>query len=247
MDFKISLAGVTVEIHSLYGEVYELCRDYLTEGEAVFGVEISQADIDFERDKSVREARMERRPIQYFPPSYLETLAVYRKIAVKMLAHNAFLMHGSAVAVGNEAFLFTAPSGTGKTTHTRLWLKNVPGAFIVNGDKPLIRVENDGCFVCGTPWAGKEGWNTNTSVPLSAICILRRGAENRIEPLPFSEACHLFFEQIYRPSNREDMIHTMELMNKLPQTVRLYRLSCNMEPDAATVSYNGMRRLQGSK
>ena len=242
MDFKISLAGVTVGIHSIYDAVYKLCRDYLAEGEESFRVEICDEDIAYEREKSVREAHIEHRIEQDFPAPYLETLAVYRQIASNMLTHNVFLMHGSAVAVNGEAFLFTAPSGTGKTTHTRLWLENIPGAFVVNGDKPLIRAEDSGCTVCGTPWAGKEGWNTNATVPLRAICILERGEKNHISPLTFSQAFPAFFAQVYRSSNRADTMKTMELIKKLSRTVRLYRLSCNMDPDAAAVAFEGMRR-----
>ena len=133
-EFRISLAGQTVAIRSIYDEVYHLCRDYLSDvPEAAFHVETAPEDIALERDKSLREAAMEGKPAILYPESYLETLAVYRKIALGMLKYDTWLIHGSAVAVGHEAFLFTAPSGTGKTTHTKLWLEQVPGAFVING------------------------------------------------------------------------------------------------------------------
>lgn len=242
MFFKIKLAGVTVAINSLYDEIYTMCRDYLTDDEAAFTVTVREEDIAFERAKSIREAQAEHRPAYAYPPSYLETLAVYRQIAVNMLSFDTCLMHGSALAVGDEAFLFTAPSGVGKTTHTRLWLQHIPGTFIVNGDKPLIRAEESGCRVCGTPWAGKEGMQTNTTVPLSAICILRRGEQNRIEPLSFLEAYPFVLGQIYKPTDREDVVKTMTLVKRMAQTVRFYRLYCNMEPEAAFVAFDGMRR-----
>ena len=171
----------------------------------------------------------------------METLAVYRKIAVGLLDHDVFLMHGSAVAVDGQGYLFTASSGVGKTTHTRLWLAHIPGASVVNGDKPLLRFSDGGVEVCGTPWAGKEGMNANVAVPLRAICVLERGAENRIAPLPFLEAYPILLQQSYRPADAAALQKTMQFVRRLGERVKLYRLACNMEPDAARVSYEGMK------
>ncbi len=241
MYFKINIADTVIGITSIYEEIYKMCLDYLTDDNVDFDIKVIPDDIEFERQKSIKEAQIEKLPIYNYPDSYLETLAVYRKIAVKMLERNTFLMHGSAVAVDNEAFIFTAPSGTGKTTHTKLWLDNIPGAFVVNGDKPLIKVNDDMCEVCGTPWAGKEGFNTNTSVPLSAICILERGKKNQISALSFKEAYPFLFSQIYKPAKGEDIVKTLELIKKLAQSVRFYRLACNMDPEAAKVAFKGMK------
>ena len=243
-EFRISLAGQCVGIHSIYDEVYHLCRDYLSdETEVSFRIETRPEDISFEQEKSLREAALEGRPAVLYPESYLETLAVYRKIALGMLKYDTWLMHGSAVAVENEAFLFTAASGTGKTTHTRLWLEQIPGAYIVNGDKPLLRMR-DGIFeACGTPWSGKENMNRNAMVPLRAICFLNRGAENRVEKIPFREAAPLLLQQSYRTADSLIMQRTMQLVKELGEHVRFYRLFCNMEPEAALVSWNGMRNI----
>ncbi len=241
-EFRISLAGQAVGICSIYDEVYHLCRDYLSgEDEESFRVETRPEDIAFEQEKSLREAALEGNPAVLYPAPYLETLAVYRKIALGMLKYDTWLMHGSAVAVGNEAFLFTAPSGTGKTTHTRLWLEQVAGAFVVNGDKPLLRMRNGICEACGTPWSGKEAMNRNVIVPLRAICFLKRGSENRIEEISFREAAPLLLQQSYRSADPLMMQKTMQLVKQLGNCVRFYRLYCNMEPEAALVSWNGMR------
>ncbi|MBR3585010.1 MAG: hypothetical protein IKO00_03205 [Oscillospiraceae bacterium] len=241
-EFRISLAGQTVAIRSIYDEVYHLCRDYLSDvPEAAFHVETALEDIAFERDKSLREAAMEGKPAVLYPESYLETLSVYRKIAIGMLKYDTWLMHGSAVAVDHEAFLFTAPSGTGKTTHTRLWLEQVPGAFVINGDKPLLRMRAGICEACGTPWSGKEAMNRNVIVPLRAVCFLNRGTENRIEEIPFRDAAPLLLQQSCRYSDSLMMQKTMQLVKQLGNNVRFYRLFCNMEPEAALVSWNGMK------
>ena len=239
--FSVSLAGVTVGVESRYDEVYALCEPYLCQGAEDFSVGVQQADIEFERKKSVRQAALEGLNQTEFPDSYLETLAVYRKIAVGMLRYDTFLMHGSAVCVDGEAYLFTASSGTGKTTHTNLWLSRIPGAFVVNGDKPLIRLRGDRAEVCGTPWAGKEGMQTNTVAPLRAVCLLTRGKENRIEETTFRELYPMLLQQTYRPTEAAAMRKTMELVKRLGESVKLYRLQCNMDPEAAWTAYNGMR------
>ena len=149
-------------------------------------------------------------------------------------------MHGSVVAVDNEAYMFTALSGTGKSTHTNLWLKNIPGSFIVNGDKPLLQV-SDRTYICGTPWAGKERLQTNTTVPLKAIVLLERGEKNEITEVSFQEALPILLTQTHRNADREHMFKTLGLLQKTAETVRFYRLKCNMEDEAALVAYHCMK------
>ena len=242
MQFKITLAGRCVEINSLYDEVYNLCSEYLTnDGSPDFTVAVSPEDIEFERMKSIREDMSKHMHPVLYPDSYLETLAVYRKIAVGILAYDTFLMHGSVVAACGDAYLFTAPSGTGKTTHIKLWLENIPDSYVVNGDKPLIRVREGYCEACGTPWSGKERMNTNVMVPLRAICLLERGKENSIEEISFLEAYTKLFQQTYLPTEPDYVRKTMELIRKLSESVRFYRLACNMEPEAALLAASAMR------
>ena len=242
MFFKIKLAGVTVGVESLYGEAFDMCRDYLCDGPEAFTVSVAQSDIDFEREKSVREAIYERRPVIDYPDPYLETLAIYRKIAVGMLDHGVMLMHGSAVCADGQAYFFTAPSGVGKTTHSQLWLENIAGSFIINGDKPLVKVADGGCTLYGTTWAGKEGVNRNTSAPLKAICFIERGAQNSVSEVGFSDVFPLLLSQVYIPAPREEMIKTMNLIKELGSKTRFYKLACNMEPEAALIAYEGMNR-----
>ena len=240
MVFQIALAGVPIEIHSVYDAVYTMCREYLTEETPAFLVAITKEDIDFERKKSFDEAKYEGRPAVDFPDDYLETLAVYRKIAVKMLDYDAFLMHGAVVALDQKAYLFTAPSGVGKTTHTQFWLDTYPDAYILNGDKPLLR-RIDGCmFACGTPWAGKEGKNQNAMLPLKAVCALFRGKENKIQKVEFQKILPLLISQSYRPTSAPEMKKTLALIQTLGSMTNFYALACNLDPDAARVAKEGM-------
>ena len=240
--FTVKLAGVPIAVEAIYDGLFSFCKDYLTEEEPVLSVGVTLADIAHEQALSDREADYEGRPRSKFPGAYLEALAVYRQLAVKLLDHDVFLMHGSAVCADGEAYLFTAPSGTGKTTHTRLWLAEILGAFVVNGDKPLIRLLQDRIEVCGTPWSGKEGLNRRVNVPLKAICFLERGKRNEISRTSFLETYPLLLQQCYRPTEPEAMRRTLELISRLGEKTAFYRLHCNMEPEAALVAYNGMAR-----
>ena len=166
MKQTYKIAEKNIEIDSLFPEIHALCSDYVTNQIADFSVKISEQDIEFEREKSVRERIAEGLEIINYPDSYLETLAVYRKIADKMLSYETMLFHGSAIAVDGQAYLFTAKSGTGKSTHTRLW-REVFGdrAVMVNDDKPLLKVTDSGVTVFGTPWNGKHRLGKNNSAP----------------------------------------------------------------------------------
>ena len=105
----------------------------------------------------------------------------YVLTAARLIDFDVLLFHGSVVAVDGQAFLFTAKSGTGKTTHTRLWLKQIPGCHVLNGDKPLLLFRNDGIYACGTPWQGKENYGTNEILPLKSICLFNRDIKNHKE------------------------------------------------------------------
>lgn len=240
-QFNIALGGQTIEIHALNPYVKEFCKNYLTDSPVDFSIKILQSDIEFERQKSVHEDEIEGIPIRHFSDEYLETLAVYRKIAEKMPDYDTLLFHGSAIAVDGVGYLFTAKSGTGKSTHTCLWREQFGDrAIMVNDDKPLLKVLGSGVTVYGTPWDGKHRLSSNISVPLKAICILNRDSENHIEPFRKKDAWPMLLQQCYRPDDPEKMLKVLSLLDKLADNIDLYSLGCTMEPEAALVSYKGM-------
>ena len=168
----IRLANRYIEINNLYHFIEDYCNDYMIKDTQKlpipdFCINVVREDIDFERTKSAAEDRKEGIPIRHFTDEYLETLAVYRKIAEQMLSYDTILFHGSVIAVDGFGYLFTAKSGTGKSTHTRLWRETFGDrAVMVNDDKPLLRITKDGVIAYGTPWDGKHRLSTNTSVPI---------------------------------------------------------------------------------
>ena len=243
MEVLYKVAEHTVSILSLHKRVHIMCRDYwVSEGTPEIVISTSQEDIDAERKKSEEEDRLEGIPVRHFTDAYLETLAVYRKLADAMLSFDTVLFHGSCISVDGEGYLFTAKSGTGKSTHTRLWREAFGSrAVMVNDDKPLLRIRESGVTAFGTPWDGKHRLSSNISVPLKAICILERGEQNEIERVNLVEAYPMLLQQVNKPGETPKMLKTLQLLESLNETVGLYRLRCNMEPEAARIAFEGMQ------
>ena len=229
------LAGRNILIESLYPEVHAYCRDYLAENaDPDFSVSISQHDIDFERSRAVNDYP--------YTDAYLEELAVYRKIAERMPSFSTVLIHGSVLAVDGAGYMFTASSGTGKSTHAALWRKLLGGKVtMINDDKPLVRISGGNAEIFGTPYNGKHRLGTNTSVPLKAICILERSEQNHISSISPREAYTMILQQTYRPINPAMLMKTLELVDGLMNVVKFYRLGCNMDIQAAELAYNAMK------
>lgn len=144
------------------------------------------------------------------------------------------------VAVDGEAYLFTAPSGTGKSTHTRLWRERFgERAVMINDDKPLIRMEEGTFYVYGTPWNGKHHLSVNQKAPIKAICLLERGKTNHAQQISPAEAYPGLYRQIYRPQNdRGKMLKTLQLLHKMAESIPLYRLQCDISQDAVRASWD---------
>ena len=241
--FQIKIANRIVKINPMYSYIESYCRDYVVDDklQCDFEVTTSQKDIDFEREKSRKQCEARDIDVSIYPDSYLETLSVYRKIAVNMLDHNTVLFHGSVIAVDGVGYLFTATSGTGKSTHTRLWREHFGNrAVMVNDDKPLLSVDNNTVIAHGTPWNGKHQLGCNTSVPIKAICVLTRDTYNHIEPITVTEVYPMLLQQSYRPSQIEKSIKQLDIIDRIIKNCSFYSLGCNMEKDAPIVAYNGM-------
>lgn len=158
-----------------------------------------------------------------------------------LVEFGGFLLHSSAVVHNGKAYLFSAPSGTGKSTHTQLWLKHFGDAYILNDDKPAIRLADGEFYVYGTPFSGKTNLNVNKCVPLGGICVLERGEKNSIEKLSSEEALFRIMDQTVRPYDERKMEKLLQILGALVSERTIYRLRCNMDEEACEVAYNGMK------
>ena len=234
VDFTIRVAGRSAAVRAMYDTTRIFCKDYLWAGEADFALEVTGEDIAFERAENQRIGYNDS-------DAYLEVIALLRKTAQRLLEYDTLLFHGSVIAVDGAGYLFTAPSGTGKSTHTRLWRQLLGRRVVtVNDDKPFLRITEEGVMAYGSPWCGKHGLNTSTSVPLKAVCILERGEENQIRPISPKAALATLFQQSGRPQDAAQMSRYMELLDRLAGMVKFFHLCCNMTLEAAQVAYEAM-------
>lgn len=234
--FQIELAGHVFAIENTYPYVEKLCQDYITKKQPEDVISVSTEEI-----------AKENRDGELWSDAYLESLAVYRKICEKLLADNILLFHCSAIELDGKAYLFTAPSGTGKSTHTRLW-REVFGdrVTMINDDKPLVSipmesVDEDTCSntmtVYGTPYAGKDGLQTNKSAPVAGIVILHQAEENTIDRMEAKAAYPTLLNQTYRVNDPKGMIKTLELVGQLAK-LPVYSLGCTISKDAVMLAYH---------
>lgn len=230
--FCIKLAGIPIGIDNRYAYVRRLCAGYETAGRPAFTVRASEREIWAEQGGRTGPSR-----------GYCESLCLYRQICRRLPFYDAFLMHASVVAVDGEAYAFAAPSGTGKTTHTRLWLQQFGSrAQVVNGDKPVFRFMDGALYACGTPWRGKEGLGGNIMRPVRAICFLEQSPTNSIRPLGGEEVCRRIFHQLLFPASEQELDRLWPLLERLLAGTAFYLLQCNREPEAAQLAYESMRR-----
>ncbi len=237
MHFTIKVADNVIAIDSQYDFVKEYCKDYCV-SDTKADISISVTEQEILAEQSLDEN-------QVFPLDYLETLAVLRKISEHLAQRNRILFHGVVIAHnGEDGYMFTAVSGTGKSTHARLWKKYLKGAVeVVNGDKPMIAVENGQAIAYGTPWAGKEGWQKNRSVGLKGICIIEQGQKNeicRVNPL---QHLNVLLQQLHIPRDAEAAGKTLELFDELMHGVPLYVLKCDISEEAFKCSFEALTGL----
>lgn len=232
--FKLKMADLVIGVENRGKYVEMLCRDYICSDDTPVDFTV------FANNDEIREEMAATEPPA--SPAYAESVCIYRKICKKILSYGSLLLHSSVVECDGKSYAFAALSGTGKSTHTGLWLKHFGDrARIINGDKPIYRVEKDNVLVFGTPWCGKEGYNTNTSSPLAALCFIERAEKNEIRKIDASEALTRIFTQILVPDNESDVDLFVPIIDEFLKIVPCFVLRCNISDEAVTVAYEAMK------
>lgn len=240
-EFRMVLAGICFQVRCQYPTTLRYCAEYLAEDKPVQEqIDITPEDIEGERRRLLSK-KNPGQTLEASTPQALETLYLCRRIADILPRYERMLFHGSSLALDGRGVVFTAKSGTGKSTHTALW-RQVFGdrVSMINDDKPFLEVREDGVFVHGTPWRGKHGLGANLSAPLKAVVFVTRGQENSIEPVSSRELFPLLLQQTYSPEDPAAMVQTLALVERLSRKVQLLKLSCNMDPEAAEVACRGI-------
>ncbi len=162
----------------------------------------------------------------------------------QLLDFQGMVLHASAVALDGNAYLFSAPCGGGKSTHTSLWQRRFgkDRAIIINDDKPALRVIDDKFYVYGTPFSGKYDLSTNIKVPLKAICFIEHAPTNSIRKMSAVEALMQIFNQTLRPVDPKKMEQLIAIVDKLLKHIPVYKLGCTISLDAVDTSFNAMSK-----
>ena len=183
-----------------------------------------------------------------FRDEMIEFSALHRAVAEKMVRHGMIVFHSSAICVDGEAFLFTARSGTGKSTHARLWREVLPGlghqVTMVNDDKPFLKFTDAGVLVCGSPWEGKHHLGGNMQVPVRAIGLICRDERNYVKPIEVQDTWLTMMCQAHIPRGDGERVKAcLAMLDRLSREVPMYEIHCTMEPEAAVVAYQGLREV----
>lgn len=235
MDFTAKIADLTVGISCKHSLIESMCREYLTEVAPMFCVRASE-----EHKEKLRNYFLGFSEV--FSDDYLESVAISECIADEVFNYDAAVFHAALISFDGQGVAFAAPSGTGKSTHIKLW-RRLFGSRVecINGDKPLFLFRDGKFFGAGTPWCGKENWGCNKTVPLKAVCFIERAEQNSISPLTENrEIMSRLFLQLVMPEEQRLMVKYLEFANKMINTVPFFLLRCNIDVGAARVAHDNI-------
>ena len=228
-----SIAGLTVNMEAT-GKTVTQAEKYLID-------DTINADITLTYDPEACKKYIEAHP--EVPEQSYVYMTLGKRFGEELLNYNGLVLHSSAVEYENNAYLFSADSGTGKSTHTNLWKQCFKDAKIINDDKPALRLEDGKFYVYGTPWSGSTPMNINVRVPLKAICFIERAEKNSIERITNnSEIIQLFLQQTLRRVGNERAEKLFILLDALIRNVPFYKLHCLPDEDAAKLAYEVMSK-----
>ena len=226
------IADLRVGIQNEYPYTDRFCEKYLSadqESAADLVTSVTEEDLATEREQSPK-----------FSDGYIENICLYRAICRQLPRLNRMLLHAAILEYENKGYAFLGRSGTGKSTHTGLWLKHISGSKIVNGDKPILEYKGGEFIAYGTPWMGKEGLGYNAGVPLKGLCFLEQAKENSVVKLTPAEAASRIFLQILFPQDEKNAALTLELTDKLVSEIPCYLLKCDVSEEAVQKSFEAL-------
>ena len=242
VQFTIEIAGIAYNIQANFSSTEAYCRQFVTDQTGKHMISVTKEDIAAERlniNALDDEQASER---SGYSDAYLETIALLRKLAESAPEGDSMLIHSSAVCVDGKAYLFAAPSGTGKSTHARLWREMLGDrAIMVNDDKPFVVKAENIFYVCGSPWNGKHGLGNPIQAPLAGICLLHQAETNSISKLTAVQALPGVMAQCYIPKKADNAVAALGLIDELLKSVPIYSLGCDISREAAELSYNTMK------
>ena len=237
--YNVKIANTVFCIYSYYSGTLDRLRPYITGEPADYTVTVEPSDLE-EEYAIQRRTRPEGFNDAYIHSFKPEFAVLHRKISHLMINHDMLLVHGSCVVADGGAYLFIAPSGVGKSTHTHHWLSLLGDrARIINDDKPMIYCRDGSATVYATPW-GLSDAPAGDNAPLKAITVLRRGTQNSIREISGTELFIELFKSSVRGDTADEQKRISILQNRLIDAVKCYSMTCTADIDAAKISYRAL-------
>ena len=224
--FKIKVADLLIDVVAKGELSARICEPYL--------VDSAFTDISIYATPAQIKKKMASMPIP-LTEEQAECICLHENLALKLVYHDAFVLHASLISYKGKGYAIVAPRGVGKTVHTNMWkAKFGDDVTIINGDKPILRRQSDGTYLAyGTPWCGKEGQGINAAVPLCGICLLSRGSRDLIKPVTVASYVDGIIRQVVFPTDTPSMIRGAHLLGDLIRTVPAIAAECTPTPNAA--------------
>lgn len=222
-----------------YNKVYEVESDGIT---SMFGLRGGVPTFVMRCDERNVHFTMEYRDGQIFGTSLADADAMRFALwfAFNLFGSEvgAYGVHTSCVVYENQAVMFLGESGTGKSTHTRLWYNNFDGAFLLNDDSPIVSTESGSPVVYGSPWSGKTPCYKTQSYPLKAIVRLAQAPENKMRRLSPLESITALFPSFPPAFAKVEELNgkMLDSVSEILMQVPVYKLDCLPNVEAAELS-----------
>ncbi len=237
--FNIKIAGIPIRVRCRHQENCDFFHSYVTDEEAALELEAGDEDIEFTK---AHLRKYDGESAERYSDIYLENLSLMYVLSKKLLDFDVLMIHSSALCMDGNGYLFMAPSGTGKSTHARLWRETFGDrVWMINDDRPMVRLEDGKAVVYGTPWDGKHKLSRNASAPLKAVVWLTRAENNHVERLQQADAFPVLMAHTAWAKTGLQKIRTLQLVRALLETTAFYKLGCNTDPQAAWIAWEGMQ------
>ncbi len=239
LTFRIKIGNLVADVQSNHSYLERICRPYLSLELPVCNICIDKPSIECERRAALEYNMATGNASNEMEDWFLEVYALLHKLLPILPEYKMLFMHGSAIEYKGKAYIFVAPSGTGKSTHTRLW-KELFGTevTVINDDKPFLSFRDGKVYVCGTPWRGKHNIGQNVTAELGGICILCRGETNEIHMVDSADSVKEIIQQSNLHRYKDNALLALDLIDMLLKTVPVYRLFCTPTMDAVEVCHN---------
>jgi len=232
MKYLLNVMDLVIEIDAKHELLTQRIQAYLISNSDRIDISINVSE------ERLQKGIKDNPQLSLSEAEYIFTSIIFYR---EILKFNSFVIHSSAVVVDDKVYAFSAKSGTGKSTHTKLYLKIFKGSYIINDDKPAYRYIDGKFKVYGTPWSGKDDISVNRGVDLQGLCFIKRGTSNKIYPVEKKEAISKLIQQTMLPTKKDNLILLLGLLDKFIRLYPICEICCDMSKKAAETSYEYMK------